>query len=165
MFHTLDNDCVSDESEATWALDPTCEPDDNHCAMEVNLCFPGLVCNQTEAPFRCHVPVSASSFNNLGECVYRKSLYRQKFRDNDDEGDDDDVRWHHWDPVCEADGSFAPKQCKGSHFSGECFCVQRDGQRIFGREWRNQAENQTCGMKIIKCTKNFLISQVQFDFE
>ncbi|KAF4519115.1 hypothetical protein B566_EDAN010537 [Ephemera danica] len=49
-----------------------------------------------------------------------------------------------WWPKCEADGSFAPVQCKGERLTGRCFCYSREGERIFGQEWWNRSENMTC---------------------
>ncbi|CAL8109521.1 unnamed protein product [Orchesella dallaii] len=120
--------CTNEESEVVWTPDPDCV-DDSQCAVQVNKCLPGLICNDfnhtCELPPKDEIPEHES-----GECMFRKSLFRLELT--------------HWDPDCEADGSFAPKQCKGTHYDGECFCVNRAGTRIFGREWRIQAENQTC---------------------
>jgi len=51
----------------------------------------------------------------------------------------------HWTPNCELDGTYSAKQCKGSVHDGVCFCADDNGERIFGREFWINAENQTCG--------------------
>ncbi|XP_049874767.1 uncharacterized protein LOC126372878 isoform X2 [Pectinophora gossypiella] len=45
---------------------------------------------------------------------------------------------------CLNDGSYAPVQCKGDMFIGRCFCTDKDGNRIFGQMWRDQASEMTC---------------------
>ncbi|XP_062527220.1 thyroglobulin-like [Bombyx mori] len=45
---------------------------------------------------------------------------------------------------CLPDGSFGPVQCKGDMFTGRCFCSDKDGNRIFGQMWRNEASDMSC---------------------
>lgn len=48
-----------------------------------------------------------------------------------------------WEIKC--DGSeYAPVQCKGQRASGRCFCVDKNGNRIFGEQQWAVAENMTC---------------------
>jgi len=63
-------------------------------------------------------------------CTYKRTLWKNNQL--------------HWEPRCEDDNTYSPKQCKGSIFDGTCFCVNTEGQRIFGREWYGKAANQTC---------------------
>ncbi|CAG4950585.1 unnamed protein product [Colias eurytheme] len=66
-----------------------------------------------------------------------------------DEGDNDDDD-HNFDHQCRppanclANGWYAPVQCKGDVFTGRCFCTDKNGNRIFGQMWRNQASEMTC---------------------
>ncbi|KAJ2944259.1 hypothetical protein O0L34_g18242 [Tuta absoluta] len=45
---------------------------------------------------------------------------------------------------CLSNGKYAPVQCKGDMFVGRCFCVDEDGNRIFGQMWRSEASQMTC---------------------
>lgn len=125
-------DCVPpDTPEVVWIPDPNCDEVEGYCPVKVNTCLSPYQCNARTK--KCDPPDSLPNRVN-GECMYRKYLRRQAPPEV------------HWDPDCEDDGSFSPKQCKGSMYDGECFCVDSGGNRIFGREWRIKAENQTCGM-------------------
>ncbi|ODN02213.1 Equistatin [Orchesella cincta] len=135
--------CVTNEADVVWTPDSNCQ-DDSHCPVKVNLCLPGLECNGTSM---CVLPPPEKVFEHeTEECMFRKSLYRLDLT--------------HWDPDCESDGSFSPKQCKGAQYDGECFCMNRAGTRIFGREWRIQSENQTCACsrKVYELRAQSLIS-------
>lgn len=58
---------------------------------------------------------------------------------------DDDVGWK---PLCEKDGTYAAKQCRGDRLTGRCFCYSKTGQRIFGWSWWKDADDMNCGKKV-----------------
>uniref|UniRef100_A0A4Q8K3G7 U3-Liphistoxin-Lsp1b_1 n=1 Tax=Liphistius sp. SGP-2016 TaxID=1905180 RepID=A0A4Q8K3G7_9ARAC len=57
-----------------------------------------------------------------------------------------------WIPDCDEKGLFRAKQCKQK----KCFCVNKDGKRIFGQEERHLAANMTCA-----CSRAMSIMQQQ----
>ncbi|CAG9769424.1 unnamed protein product [Ceutorhynchus assimilis] len=46
-------------------------------------------------------------------------------------------------PVCDDDGKWAPKQCKGG-LQGRCMCYSADGHRLFGQALFADSANMTC---------------------
>ncbi|XP_021951945.1 uncharacterized protein LOC110848903 [Folsomia candida] len=117
--------CTRTKSALTKSWEPLCEGPT--CPILVNQCLPGLVCEVFNGS--CSLPETPRN-PCTEECMYKKSLKR--------------LGLFHWDPICEEDGSYAPKQCKGDHVTGICFCVDRCGRRIFGQEFRVDSKNQTC---------------------
>ncbi|KAI4455169.1 secreted modular calcium-binding protein [Holotrichia oblita] len=49
-----------------------------------------------------------------------------------------------WKPTCLPDETWAPKQCKGEAANGRCFCVDSEGNRIFGDAFSLDADDMTC---------------------
>lgn len=95
-------------------------------------CAPGLTCPLVGPnEKKCSYKTGDSGFSDLTSCPDKLALALN--------GD------LHWTPDCEIDGSYKPKQCKGTYGNGICFCVSKEGNRIFGTQYRNQAQNQTCG--------------------
>lgn len=77
---------------------------------------------------------------------------------------------------CLHDGRYAPVQCKGSIFTGRCFCSDENGKRIFGQMWRDEADEMTCAcsrrrseleaegrISTLHCTANGDYEQLQCD--
>ncbi|XP_058828728.1 uncharacterized protein LOC131688467 [Topomyia yanbarensis] len=92
------------------------------------------VCNVNVANRRCAPGL---------KCEDRKCLYDQAsclhtiHMQNEEE-------WAGWYPRCNADGTYASKQCRGDRLSGRCFCYSEDGRRIFGWDWYKNAAKMTC---------------------
>ncbi|ODN02217.1 Equistatin [Orchesella cincta] len=114
-------------------LDPNCT--DSFCPILKNRCKPGLECNYLGQISKvCSMPTAGGSGSsdqeNTESCDYKRTLGL--------------VKTLHWTPNCELDGTYSPKQCKGTIHDGICFCADSDGNRIFGMEFWRKAENQTC---------------------
>ncbi|ETN64940.1 hypothetical protein AND_003307 [Anopheles darlingi] len=89
------------------------------CTAESELpCAPGLVCGLGGI---CRL--------NVGDCL--STLHVRN----------DTVAWV---PQCDNKGRYAARQCRGDRLNGRCFCYSARGERIFGWEWRNRADNMTC---------------------
>jgi len=131
---TEDNFICTPPGEPSTKKWTDCEEEGPSCPFESSECMPQLICNAETK--ECSLPTGVLD-RLTQECMYKKSLFR--------------LGLFHWDPQCNPDGSYAPKQCKGEYgVDGICFCVDTEGRRIFGREWRALAENQTCGQLFIK---------------
>ncbi|OXA55675.1 uncharacterized protein LOC110848902 [Folsomia candida] len=110
--------------------DPECT--DQFCKVLMNTCAPGLICplvghNEKKCSYKSTL---TGGFSELTSCHDKRALAFS----ND----------LYWTPRCEEDESYSPKQCKGSYSGGICFCVSKEGRRIFGTEYQRQAQNQTC---------------------
>ncbi|XP_021952389.1 uncharacterized protein LOC110849295 [Folsomia candida] len=123
-----------DEKCEQYPLPPTPDPACTGivCPILMNTCAPGLICplvgpNAKNCSYNSTSPEESAKLTSCGD---KRALALH-----------DDL---HWTPQCEKDGSYSPKQCKGLRANGICFCVSKEGDRIFGTENRRQAENQTC---------------------
>lgn len=118
-------------------LDPSCESNSTYCPILKNQCRSGLICPATgPGALKCSYPPGGGGDDEITKsCFHKKQLY------NNGE--------LHWNPSCEPDGTFSPKQCKGTLNEGFCYCADSEGRRIFGREWANKAGNMTCGTNFI----------------
>lgn len=96
-------------------LGQTCSPVDPSRS-----CAPGLICSATESI--CIVDTST--------CTHTHHLTNNQL-----------IQWL---PKCDVNGNYEAKQCKGDRASGRCFCVNNNGDRIFGWDWWRNSENMTC---------------------
>lgn len=113
--------------------DPTVDKNctDPLCPILMNKCQGGLGCKYLgENSKTCQVDPDGSP-EEKKECKFKRNLAL--------------TGQLHWRPECDLDGTYAPKQCKGTSQDGTCFCVDPEGNRIFGREDWGKAANQTCG--------------------
>ncbi|XP_063592346.1 uncharacterized protein LOC134769534 [Penaeus indicus] len=70
-------------------------------------------------------------------CRFVRDRYDEARANGDYEAYRDDYRWR---PVCSPDGTYEPKQCKGPASEARCFCVDPDGNTIFGSAFPEQEE-------------------------
>lgn len=82
------------------------------------LCAPGLECERA----------SATCILNKNDCVHTYHL-------------DTSVNWA---PECDENGQYKAKQCEGDVATGRCFCYDEQGERIFGMQFRKDANDMIC---------------------
>lgn len=89
--------CTNSIKNIQRSWEPGCEGP--KCPVKLNQCLPGLMCNESTGV--CSMPPPLQQDSCTQECMYKKSLKR--------------LGEYHWDPDCEEDGSYSPKQCKGTN--------------------------------------------------
>ncbi|XP_066262546.1 uncharacterized protein [Euwallacea similis] len=134
---------------------PTVVPNSN-CSTDSD-CIAGYNCDRRCGPgskyqvHKCESSVDCYQYNPRCTCDYYCVL---------PEIEDDDVacmayhsnipayvdKWwtaKKFKPICDDDGYWEPKQCKGG-LQGRCLCYSSMGVRLFGEALYTKAENMTC---------------------